>query len=157
MFGLTALETKLAVIAGGLVLALIVLGTFAWHERSVGAMKCIQGDEKAAAEQDVHNAAILAQGQTTVYQEASDYHEAVSTPVAHPVHVSVCQPPSSHQMHPATPTGSLSDGTSALSGSDHAAAVPDESLGPELQAVGRDADAQVNELRDYILRVCSVR
>ncbi len=152
MFGLTQLEERLIWIV---VIALVIVG-FAWHERSLGAAKCIQADERAAATQEGHNATILAQGVTTVYQEASEYHEAVSAPIARPVHV-VCEPSHPSLMSQAATTRPVSDGTPALPGSDHSAPVPDESLGPELQAVGRDADAQVRELQDYVRRVCLVR
>ena len=152
MFGLTQLEERLLWVV---VVVLVIVG-FAWHERSLGAAKCVQADERAAAAQEGHNAAVLAQGTTTVYQEASDYHEAVSAPIAHPVHV-VCESPRTRGVPQAAPTGPVSNGAPALPGPDHAAAVPDESLGPELQAVGRDADAQVRELQDYVRRVCSVR
>lgn len=150
MLGLTQLEER----ALWIVVVLLVIFGFAWHERHIGAQKCIQGDQHAAAIEEAHNAALQAQGTTTVYQEAMQYHDAISAPVAHPVHV-VCEPPHPSPVPSPAATGPVSDGDTPLPGPNHPAPLPDQSLGPELQAVGRDADAQIHELQDYILRVCS--
>lgn len=152
MLGLTQLEERIIWIA---IVVVVIIG-FAWHERHLGAEKCIQGDEKAAAIQEAHNADILSRGTTTVFQEAAEYHEAIATPVAHPVRV-MCESPRTHEVPAAAASGPVSNGAASLPGPDHSAPVPDQSIGPELQAVGRDADAQIIELQDYIRRVCSVR
>lgn len=157
MFGLTALETKLIVIAAILIIALLALGGFAWHERGVGAVKCLQADATATAVQEAHNVAVQAQGTTTVYQEASDYHEAVSAPIARPVRLRLCQPSVARPVSDSTPARSDRDGTATLRGADHSDSMPNEPGGPELQAVGRDANAQIAELQDYVRKVCSAR
>jgi hypothetical protein len=152
MLGLTQLEERLIWIAA---LVITIIG-FAWHERHLGAEKCIEADERATAAQEAHNVAVLAQGTTTVYQEASDYHEAVTAPIARPVHLRVCQPSATSPVPNAAPAGPVGNGAASLPGSGDAAPVQSD-VGPELQAVGRDADAQINQLQDYVRRVCLVR
>lgn len=152
MLGLSQFEERLIWVA---IVIVIIMG-FTWHERHVGAEQCIQRDQKATATQETHNAAVLAQGVTTVYQEATDYNDAISAPVARPVHVRVCESPAPSPVPDPAAAGPVSDGSPPLPGSDHAAPVPSD-IGPELQAVGRDADAQIVELQDYVRRVCSVR
>jgi len=157
MFGLTALETKLAGAAIALLVLLIVVGGFAWHERSLGAAKCVQADAKAVSAQEAHNATVEAQGTTTVFQEASDFHEATSAPIAHPVQLRVCNASPRGSLPDSGSTGPIGHDSPALPGSSDGAAVQGESVGPKLQELGRDADAQVRELQDYIVKVCRVR
>ena len=105
-------------------------------------------------EQEAHNRDLKAQGTTTVFQEAHDYHDAIAAPVARPVRLRVC-PPGREVFTPGT-AGQLSDGPAPLRERDHPEAVPGD-IGPELQMIGKRADAQVAELQHYILNVCSKR
>lgn len=152
MFGLTQLEERLIWVA---IVVIVIIG-FAWHERHVGAQKCLQADAQATQAAQAHNAAVLAQGTTTVYQEASTYHEAIAAPIARPVRLRVCQPPAASAVPGSTAAGSLSDGAAPLPGSGDSTPVQRD-IGPQLQAVGRDADAQIAELQDYVRRVCAIR
>ena len=152
-----ALATRLRmppwVIEAALV-ALAILG-FALYERYQGAASCRRADAALVAEQEAHNRDLKAKGTTTVFQEAHDYHDAIATPIARPVHLRVCPP--SREVPAASSAGQLSDGPTRLRGNDHADVVPSESTGPELQMIGKRADAQVRELQHYVLNVCSKR
>ncbi len=151
-----ALATRLRVppwlIEGALIL--ILIAGFALYERHKGAAACERADAALATEQEAHNRDLKAQGTTTVFQEAHDYHDAVNAPVAHPVHVRLCPP--SREVPASSPSGRLSDGGASLRGPDHTDVVQSDP-GPELQMIGKQADAQVRELKHYILNVCSKR
>lgn len=157
MFGLSKLEAQLAGGAIVLLILLIATGLFAWHERSLGAAKCIQGDIQATQKQQAHNAAVEAQGTTTVFQEAQEFHAETTAPIAHPVQLRVCHPSSAGAVSHSDSTGSLRNDSTALSGSGDTASVSSEPIGPQLQGVGRAADAQIRELQDYVLKVCTAR
>lgn len=152
-----ALATRLKlppwVIEAGLVL-LVILG-FALWERHQGAASCRREDAALVKRQEDHNRDLKAQGTTTVVQEAHDYHDAIAAPVARPVRLRVCPP--SREVPSAGSAGPISDGPTRLREPDHPEAVPSESTGPELQMIGKRADAQVRELQHYILNVCSKR
>lgn len=138
-----------------ILLAMLLLFGFALFERYEGGKSCRTADAQASVQQEAHNAALQAQGTTTIFQEVHDYHEAIAAPIAHPVQLRVC--PRTHEVLPASTPGSGSDEASASGAADHGQAVPSESIGPELQAVGRDGDAQIAALQDYIRKVCLVR
>ncbi len=151
MFGLSQVEERAIWIA--IVLLVFISGALYLEHR--GAEQCIAADQVAAAKQETHNAVLEAQGTTTIFQEAHDYHDAIAAPIARPVHLRLCSPGS--EVRISSPPGQISDGASAVPGPSDGPPVPSESIGPQLQAVGRDADAQVHELQHYILNVCSKR
>jgi hypothetical protein len=136
-------------------LALLVIVGFALWERHQGAASCRRADAALVKEQIAHNRDLKAQGTTTVFQEAHDYHDAIAAPIARPVRLRVCPP--GREVPRAGSAGQISDGPSPIREPDHPEAVPSESTGPELQMIGRQADAQVRELQHYILNVCSKR
>lgn len=136
-------------------LALLVILGFALWERHQGAASCRAADAALVKEQEAHNRDLKAQGTTTVFQEAHDYHDAIATPIARPVRLGLCQPASA--VRTAGAPGQISDGPATVPGPSDGPPVPDESIGPQLQAVGRDADAQVHELQDYVVNVCRKR
>jgi len=136
------------------ILALLLLLTFALWERHQGAASCRAEQQALADEQEAHNRDLKAQGTTTVFQEARDFHDAISRPIERPVHIGVCPP--SREVRATSPGGRISDGQTALPGPDHAEPVQRD-IGPELQAIGRDADAQILELQAYVRDVCSKR
>lgn len=137
------------------ILVILLILAFALYERHQGAASCRRADATLVKEQEAHNRDLKAQGTVTVFQEAHDYHDAIAAPVARPVHLRLCNPAS--EVRPAGSAGPVSDGETDLRGTDHAEAVPSESIGPELQMIGKVADAQVRELQHYILNVCSKR
>jgi len=138
-----------------LILALLAILAFALWERHQGAESCRIADEKLAREQEAHNRDLKAQGTTTVFQEAHDFHDAISRPIERPVALRVCPP--SREVRAASPTGPISDGPAELSRAGDSDPVPAEPYGPKLQEVGRDADAQVRQLQAYVRDVCSKR
>jgi len=137
------------------ILAGLLILAFALYERHKGAEACHRADERLAAEQQAHNRDLKAKGTTTVSQEAHDFHEAIAAPVARPVRLRVCPP--SRKVPTAGTAGSISDGSAGLREPDHPEVVSTESSGPELQMIGKRADAQIAELQHYILNVCSKR
>ncbi len=141
------------VIEAGLVVLVIL--AFALWERHQGSASCRRADAALVKEQEAHNRDLKAQGTTTVFQEAHDYHDAIAAPVARPVHLRMCPP--GREVPASDTTRQFSDGAAPIRGADHPEAVPSESAGPELQMIGKRADAQVRELQHYILNVCSKR
>jgi hypothetical protein len=149
MFGLSIIQERAAFIA---VLVLVVIGA-AWHERYVGAQGCLKNVEKAnvvetAKEEKQHTA-----DTTTVQTEAKTYAAAKSAPLTVPApRIGLC---------PALPRKALS-GTPAP-GSAPNAGTPGggaDTVKPTfwdttaLVKAGRDADAQIRGLQDYIITVC---
>lgn len=153
MFGLSQLEERAIWIA---IVMLVFIGGALYLEHR-GAEQCISADQVAAAKQETHNAVLEAQGTTTVFQEAHDYHDAIAAPIAHPVQLRVCEPSSPRQVLSAASAGSISHDVPTVPGPSDGPPVPSELIGPKLQAVGRDADAQVRELQHYVLNVCLKR
>lgn len=145
-----------------LVVALACLGVgggvmlYDHHERGIGAVKCEATIQKADEAQEVHNAATQARDSTVVQQEAKDYASAVAAPVIRPVRVFI-SPPTIAIMPTAPVTGPGSDAAPAHGSADNSGPVPPQSFGPELQAIGHDADAQIAGLQDYINKVCIPR
>lgn len=153
LFLATRMKLPPWVIEAGL-LVLAVVG-FALYEQHKGAASCRRADAALVQEQEAHNRDLKAKGTVTVFQEGHDYHDAITAPVARPVHLRVCSP--SGEVRPPGTPGQISDGPADLREPDHTEAVPSESTGPELQMIGKQADAQVRELQHYILNVCSKR
>jgi hypothetical protein len=137
-------------------LAAALLLAFTLYERHQGAQSCVRADNAAVARDEQKAASDYAKGVTTVFQEASTYDAAIHAPVDRPIHVSVCQP--SRGSTPAqdpTPAG-VADAAPAVRTASEADPVQRD-VGPELQAVGRDANAEVIGLQGYIREVCPVR
>lgn len=137
-----------------LLAALLIFG-FALFERYEGGKSCRTADVRASVQQQAHNAQLQAQGTTTIFQEVHDYHEAIAAPITRPVALRVCPHPDS--VLPAPATGQDRHAEPPVSEPSHHDPMPAEPYGPELQEVGRDADAQIAELQDYIRKVCLVR
>lgn len=153
MFGFSPLVERLVwVVLVGLFVVLTV-----WYERRQGAVGCELANTKVATQQIAHNTVIEGQDKAIVKTEGEIHAQAVAAPVARPVTLRVCPPTPRRAVSEAPTPGPVSDGASPLPGPSNGAPVQGESIGPELQAVGRDADAQIVELQDYITRVCSVR
>jgi len=138
------------------VLAILLIIGFALYERHQGARSCEVNDKAAVAKDEQKAASDYAKGVTTVFQEAATYDAAIRAPVDRPIRFSVCQP---SRRGPATQDPAPSPGTDAATPV-RTESAPDSvqrDVGPELLTVGRDADAQIAGLQDYISRVCPVR
>lgn len=150
---LTQFEERLLWLA---LVAALVIG-FGWYEQGRGAAKCVAADTKAASTQIAHNATVEAQAATIVSQEKTTYEQAVAAPVLVPIHVSVCHEAARGAMSNAAATGSSADARAPVRTTDRPDPVPGPDIGPSLQAVGKDATAQVAGLIDYVNKVCLAR
>lgn len=149
---LVALAAVASLAAGGLAL-------YNHHERVIGATQCVNAVKESNSKQDAHNAAVQASDAATVHQEGQDYAKARSAPVTDPVRVYLVAPRVPDVQEPAAPAapGPGADAAPDNGGADHGGPVPPQSFGPELQAIGKDADAQIRGLQDYINRVCRAK
>ena len=121
------------------------------YERHEGAVSCVASDVKAAVKQEVKVAADTAAAQVVVKQEGADYAQEKSKPITHAPVIRLCapaQPSNSSPVLPASTPGPIPDAAPA-----ERAEVKEVDTGPII-AVGRDADAQVEKLQDYIIKVC---
>ena len=150
---LTQLEERLAWFVAVLLLgALLVIGL-----EHKGAQKCLQADKLLDQKAEVHNATVEATSTEIIRQEANAYADALARPVLRPIHVSVCNwPATSRPMRESEAAAASTHADTGLREPDHSATVQRD-LGPELQTVGKDADAQIRGLQDYIRRVCPAR
>lgn len=151
---LTQLEERVAWIAAVLVLALcLVIGL-----EHRGAQKCLAANEVLDQKAEIHNAAVDATNTEIIDHEAREYAEALSRPVLRPITVSLCdRTAASRPVRRPEATARQVDEGAGLPRPDNPAPMSDRAVGPELQAVGRDADAQIAGLQDYIRRVCPSR
>ncbi len=150
---LTQLEERIAWAAAVLLLgALLVVGL-----EHRGAQKCLQANEVLDQRAEVHNATVEATNTQIIDQEAHAYADALAHPVLRPIHISLCDRPApSRAVREPETARAATDAGARLREPDHAGAVQRD-LGPELQALGKDADAQIRGLQDYIRRVCPAR
>lgn len=136
-----------------LIVIVLAIFVFALWERHQGAQKCVRADEKVVAKQERANAQSYAQGVTTVFQEASDYDRAIHAPVERPFTVRLCKSPDIHPAAQDSTPGARDPETPSVPDPIAIATVQPD-IGPELLAIGRDADAQVTALQSYIRDVC---
>jgi hypothetical protein len=153
MFGLSQLQERL-IFAGIFVLLLV---GFALYERHQGALRCLRDDEKAVAVQVAKNHETYVAGVTTVFQEASTYDAAIHAPIERPVSARLCKPSHSGPVPASTASGPTGNAGPDVRAADSGDSVPGADVGPELLAVGRDANAHVTALESYIRDVCPVR
>ena len=76
------MTTKLEAILVAVVLAMGAAWYWTWHERSVGAAKCIASDAKAVVKEGTKNAAAEGRAGEIVKQEATDHANAIAAPLA---------------------------------------------------------------------------
>lgn len=156
MFGLSALELKLAALASILTVALVTFIGFGWHERHVGAQGCVQADIKATEVQDKKDAQTLQKDQVAVKDEGATYEQTIAAPPPVGPPVRLCKqanPPRVQAAAAAGPKADAAPAVSAEAGGDTQA--PD--IGPDLRENVRQADAQVAGLEAYIRDVCLAR
>lgn len=142
--------------------ALLLFGYTAW-ERHQGAQSCIRTDAKAAAKQIERNTGAVIAGTKTVAQEGIDYAHATTAPLAPTP--TVRRPP---RVQPAAVargsgtgvsaacTGPSADAEGRVRAEDEAARLRDaldSTIRSDVQD-GHNADAQIDGLTDYIVKVC---
>lgn len=128
----------------------LVWGTVMYLEHR-GAAQCRAADAIAVASQEARNEAKAATDAKTLNQEASTYHEAVSAaPAPTPALVCVRKYAAPRPLSETATPRPRDDGPTDLSGPDRQGFDP----GPKLTPIGREADARVTYLQDYISRVC---
>lgn len=134
----------------GIIAALLVgFGVFVHHERSIGEQKIETADAVLAAKQIELNTEKETHAQDVINTATNVYKNTLAAaPAADAPHVFVCDR--------ATGGSAVRPDASAGSSADAGTHVPEESsvdIGPGLDTVGRDADAQVIALQTYI-RAC---
>ena len=149
MFGFT---TRLELIlAGSVILCLAFIG-WSWHERHIGAQKCLQNVEKASAIEESKQATQYTADQGTVSNEGKTYEAAKTAPVAPAPVIRLCPKLPRQTVQGAPSAGPQADGK-ASGGADDSQGVTVWDTTALVKA-GRDADAQITGLQDYILNVC---
>src|SRR6266436_8465223 len=107
MFGFT---TRLELIlAGSVILCLAFIG-WSWHERHIGAQKCLQNVEKASAIEESKQATQYTADQGTVSNEGKTYEAAKTAPVAPAPVVRLCPRLPRQAVQAAAGSGSAVDG-----------------------------------------------
>src|SRR6266404_9496551 len=148
MFGLSMLQERLILLG---VLVIVIFG-FAWHERHIGAQKCLQNVEKASAIEEGKQATQYTADQGTVSNEGKTYEAAKTAPIAPAPVIRLCPHLPRQAVQAAPSAGSQADGK-APGGADDSQGVTVWDTTALVKA-GRDADAQITGLQDYILNVC---
>lgn len=146
-----------------------VLGAFGWytyHERQVGEATIEAADQRAAAAQLVHNQEIETRAKTLTDAAVAAYKATVAAPPAGDAPHLVCVSPAPDRGPVPAHAGASggAHGAAAVSGDrppDHESSVERAvDIGPALDKLHQDADAQVTALQAYIracqaARICS--
>lgn len=148
MLGLSMLQERLILLG---VLIIVIFG-FAWHERHIGAQKCLQNVEKASALEEGKQATQYTADQRTVSNEGKTYEAAKTASVAPAPVIRLCPKLPRQTVQVASGTRPKADAKASSGGGDS----PQPALWDSTPVVkaGRDADAQISGLQDYILYVC---
>lgn len=129
---------------GGIIIAILSLfGWYTVHERNIGKADVHAVDAKLAAKQDAYNKLLESTELETVNVIAQKYQAAITAPIPDSPHV-VCVIPRPDILPQASAGPGSIDVAPDLSISDSV------DIGPPLDTVGRDADAQVTALQDII-------
>ena len=146
---MTSIQRLLFEIIGG---ALLLIAGVA-YERHEGAKGCREADTKAASNQAIKVAQQTGAAAEITKQEAQNYVEAISQPIVAPVvRVCVAKANPSAVLHPPSPSP-LPDAAPSISQPARSDS-QGRDIGAAVESVGRDADAQVAALQDYVNRVC---
>jgi hypothetical protein len=139
---------------------LLMLGGFALYERHAGAANCVRANVVAEAHQETHNAVVTAVAVQTVTIEKNAYVEAklvpVSTDIA-PAVVCVRKYAAPEALRAADASGQGDHGGRGLPDGTLDAVPATTDISKSAVEVGRNANAQVKQLKDYINNVCLVR
>lgn len=148
---MTKLETILICIIAGILIA----GGFAFYFEHRGAKECVQADTAAVAKQEASNEAKETKATQVIAIEDTTHEEAISAPVL-PTPAITCV--RTYQSRPVLPTAKpASIGNGAPDSPKENSGQTGIDPSADLKAIGRDADAQIVELQDYITKVCLVR
>ena len=133
----------------GIIAALLIgFGVFVHHERNIGEQKIETADAALAAKQIELNTEKETHAQDVINTATEVYKNTLAAaPAPDAPHVFVRECPA------ASSSGAVRPDASAGFGADANTHVPEESsvdIGPSLDTIGRDADAQVIALQAYI-------
>jgi hypothetical protein len=146
-------RTAVEVVAGVLVLTVLTAG-FMWHERTLGAAHCVR-QVMADAEREQQRAVQLDRKDSeAITHEIETYAAAVSVPVAMPV-VRLCPRPAGVPRTASASRGGDAQTPSRTENQGNPRVFAD--VGEPLGRAGRDADAQLAMLQNYVTDVCQRR
>jgi len=140
-----------------LIVVVALLSAFTLYERRAGAQNCIRADLIAEAHQETHNAVTAALAIQTVQFEKNAYVEAKLVPIPRsdvPSVTCVRNSPATAVVPAADPARSVDHGDGGLSTRDRGSVPATTDISLAAAGVGRDANAQVKQLKDYIMNVC---
>lgn len=142
-----------------IVVVLAMIAGFAWYERHQGAANCVHENVVAEAKQETHNAVVTAVAVQTVLTEKNLYVEAKLVPISTDIAPSVVcvRKPAPDAVRAANASGQGDHGGPGLSNGTLNAVPATTDISKSAVAVGRDANAQVKQLKSYIRDVCLVR
>jgi len=146
---MTNIERLIIEILAGVALA----GGLILYFEHRGAQACLKADAAAAQKQETHNEVKAALDAQTINQEAKTYAQAVAV-APDPTPALVCV--RKYQTRPLSETATArprNDGPTDLPKADS----PGFDPGPRLTPIGREADARVAYLQNYIAQVCLTR
>ena len=148
MFGLSKLESSLILT---LLLAVVIVG-WTWYERHAGAAGCLQGVKASNAAAEVKEEKQHSADTATVQREGVTYAVQIAAPIIAAPRIRLCPELHVAPLQASAAPGSEPDAKAADRGEDPQRATTWDST-PVVQA-GRDANAQIAGLEDYILKVC---
>jgi hypothetical protein len=148
MFGLTQLEERLVWI----VLAVLIVLGFSWHERRIGAAGCELNVKAADAAAEVKEEKQHSADVGTVQKEGTTYAVTIAAPVLPAPIIRLCPDLHVPPLQASAVGGPETHAEAADRGEDSGQPATWDST-PVVRA-GRDADAQIAGLQDYILKVC---
>lgn len=134
-----------------LVIVSVAFVSYTVHERHIGQAQIEASDAKAVAVQAAHNKLLENVAVESINVTAQKYHAAGAAPIPDSPHVlvrSVARNPGSVPQTSCSATGTNgAPGVSEDSAGDPSTSID---IGPGLDRVGRDADAEVTALQDII-------
>jgi len=146
---MTSIERTFAEIAA----ALLLFGLFVIYLEHRGAEACLNKDASVAAHQEEQTAVKTALATNTITIERDAYVEAKLVPVADAPDVT-CVRHTPGAVLQTTATGPGDDGRLRLPARDSGPVELSPHIAENTIAIGRDANAQVKALKDYIYKVC---
>lgn len=132
----------------GFIISIAAAAAIGYH---FGGQSCRLADATAVTKQEAHNEAKAATDAQTINQEAQTYHAATTAaPDPTPALVCVRKYTAPRPLSETATARPRDDGPTDLPAPDR----PGFDPGPKLAPIGREADARVTYLQNYIARVC---
>ena len=152
MFGLSQAAERILWIVGVVLVAILVLVVYSWNERLIGAAGCLRNVQKADVaaqlqEEKQHTADVAA-----VQREGSTYAVTIAAPILPAPIIRLCPDLHVPALQASALPGREAHGEVALGEKDQGQPATWDST-PVVQ-VGRDDDAKITALQDYIVKVC---